>query len=81
SFILFLRKKEKPKEAYYTLEVKHDGSIRQWYGAYDRKPDKEKIEKVLERFTKKIQSKEKKLQAAAAAEQEAAEQGLIMAAV
>lgn len=81
SFILFLRKKEKPEEAYYTLEVKHDGSIRQWYGAYDRKPDKEKIEKVLERFTKKIQRKEKKLQAAAAAEQEAAEQGLIMAAV
>lgn len=77
SFILFLRKKTKPKTAYYTLEVKHDGTLRQWYGAYDRKPDKETIEKVLERFTKKIQRKEKKLQA----EAKATQQNLIMAAV
>ena len=76
-FILFLRKKESLNEPYYTLEVTREGKVLQWYGAYDRKPDKETIEKVLERFTKKIQRKEKKLQA----EAEATQQNLIMAAV
>lgn len=64
TFILFLRRKEKPREPYYTLEVEYDGKIRQSYGAYDRKPDWEKIEPVLTGFTRKIAQRTKKEQLA-----------------
>lgn len=57
-FILFLRKKKDLKKPYYTLEVTWDGEIKQLYAAYDRQPNKEKIQKVLERFTKKVQKRE-----------------------
>ena len=57
SYILFLRKKEDPETAYYTLEVTWNGYVRQSYGAYDRKPDKEKIEDWLEHFTREIQKR------------------------
>ena len=54
SFILFLRKEEAKEEPYYTLEVEYDGKIRQSYGAYDRKPDWNKVEPVLIGFTRAI---------------------------
>lgn len=54
SFILFLRKEEAKEEPYYTLEVEYDGKIRQSYGAYDRKPDWDKVEPVLIGFTRAI---------------------------
>lgn len=54
TFILFLRRKETPREPYYTLEVEYDGKIKQSYGAYDRKPDWEKVKPVLMAFTKQI---------------------------
>ena len=54
SFILFLRKEEAKEEPYYTLEVEYDGEIRQAYGAYDRKPDWDKVEPVLKSFTRQI---------------------------
>ena len=57
TFILFLRKKEDPDTAYYTLEVTWNGYVRQSYGAYDRKPDKEKIEDWLKHFTREIQKR------------------------
>lgn len=57
SFILFLRKKEDVKTPYYTLEVTWDGEIEQFYAAYDRQPDKKKIEKFLEQFTENIQKR------------------------
>ena len=44
--------------------------MRQSYGAYDRKPDKEKIEDWLEHFTREIQKRterEKKQEASAGA--------------
>ncbi len=58
SFILFLRKREDPEMPYYTLEVEWNGKIKQWYGAYDRKPDKERIEKVLEVYGEEIQRRD-----------------------
>lgn len=61
-FILFLRKKEKPEKPYYTLEVTWDGEIKQFYAAYDRQPDKEKIEAILAEFTKEVQHREQELQ-------------------
>lgn len=62
TFILFLRRKETPREPYYTLEVEYDGKIKQSYGAYDRKPDWEKVEAVLTGFTRKIEQRTKKEQ-------------------
>lgn len=62
SFILFLRKKEDPQTPYYTLEVEYDGEIRQSYGAFDRKPDWEKVEPVLAGFTRKISQRLEKEQ-------------------
>ncbi len=47
TFILFLRKKDDKEVPYYTLEVEWDGKIRQWYGAYDRQPDKEEIQSIF----------------------------------
>lgn len=65
TFILFLRKAEDQETPYYTLEVMYDGKVLQSYGAYDRKPDWEKIEPILGAFTRQIQKrteKEKKRQ-------------------
>lgn len=57
STILFLRRKESPEEPYITIEI--DGKrICQWYGAYDRKPDKEIIEEWLEKYKKMLKEKE-----------------------
>ena len=47
TFILFMRHKKQPEIPYYTLEVTWDGKIIQNYAAYDRKPDKEVVEKFL----------------------------------
>ena len=60
-FILFLRKIDTPKIPYYTLEVTWEGEIKQFYAAYDRQPDKEKIKAVLAEFTKTVQSREEEL--------------------
>lgn len=60
TFILFLRNAEDPETPYYTLEVEYDGKILQSYGAYDRKPDWEKVEPVLGAFSRQIQKRTEK---------------------
>lgn len=62
-YIIFLRKKGREQIPYYTLEVDWTGKVLQWYGAYDRKPDEKKIEKVLEKWTKTVQKREAELKA------------------
>lgn len=57
SYIVFLRYKDSRKAPYYTIEVQWDGQINQWYGAYDRKPDEKKIEKILKKYTKTIKTR------------------------
>ena len=57
TYIVFLRDKKKPKTPYYTIEVGWDGDIKQWYAAYDRKPDEEKVKKVLEDWKKQIKAR------------------------
>lgn len=57
TYIVFLRDKKNPKTPYYTIEVGWDGDIKQWYAAYDRKPDGEKIKKVLECWKKQIKAR------------------------
>lgn len=55
SFILFLRKRRKQKEHYYTLEIEPDGTIRQKRTEYDRQnPDIEKATKFLAEWQKVI---------------------------
>lgn len=51
SFILFLRRKE--DEPYYTIEIR-ENTIVQWYGANDKKPDKEVIGPWLERYVQHL---------------------------
>lgn len=62
SFIIFLRKKEDLKKPYYTLEVAWDGRVIQSYGAYDRRPDAEKIDEWLRSFTRAIRKRTEKEQ-------------------
>ncbi len=53
STILFLRRKEKPEVPYVTVEIKNR-KINQWYGAYDKKPDKEENEEWLNKYMKTL---------------------------
>ena len=57
TWILFLRKKEDLENPYYTIEIdmKTD-QILQWYSEYDRKPDKEEIQKVLNKFRNSLKN-------------------------
>lgn len=54
SFIVFLRKCETPKTPYYTIEVKADGTIKQFYAAYDKQPNRQQVEKLLKPWSKKL---------------------------
>ncbi len=49
SYILFLRKDTKPEEPYVTVELRKDRVV-QWYGAYDKKPEKERIDRWLDNY-------------------------------
>lgn len=55
SWILFLRKKEDIKKAYYTIEIDmKDDRILQYRSKFNRQPDKETISRVLDRFRRSI---------------------------
>lgn len=58
SFILFLRKMSEPDERYYTIEI-DPATLRilQYYGAYDKKPDKEQIDKFLNKWKQYLYKK------------------------
>ena len=53
SIILFLREKTKPDIPLITIEIE-GYEIKQWYGAYDKKPDKKKYDRYLKRYTNKL---------------------------
>lgn len=59
STILFLRKEKHPRTPYITIEIR-DTHIVQWYGAHDRKPNKEFFDQYLEDYTKQLEQREKK---------------------
>ena len=61
SIILFLRKKE--NTPYITIEMEPTGEIVQWYGAYDKKPDKAKIDRWLNKYVKQLDVKALKREA------------------
>lgn len=55
SFILFLRKVDSPSERYYTIEIdSKDQHIIQYYGAHDKKPDKDSVDAFLDKWKKHI---------------------------
>lgn len=55
SIILFLRNVADQETPYITVEIETRSlNIRQWYGAYDKKPDKERIEKWLEKYNTRL---------------------------
>ena len=53
SYILFLRRKDNPDQQYITVEIQ-DFRIIQWYGAYDKKPEKQKIDNWLNNWVKML---------------------------
>lgn len=82
TYILFLRHKENTDKPYYTLEVTYAGKILQSYGAYDRKPDIEKVQPVLDGFSRKIAKRIQKAQMAATdAERKEAQKSVLVPAV
>ena len=60
TYICFLRKKDKPKEPYYTIEVEPGGVIRQHRGAYDEEPEIEEVKPALREWQKEIRKRMKK---------------------
>lgn len=54
SYILFLRKADKPNSPFATIEIGSDFKIIQWYEAYDKKPDEDKIQPVLNQYEKHL---------------------------
>lgn len=64
TFIVFLRKADNPKEPYYTIECDLSRVI-QFYAAYDRQPDKEKVQEILTKWMAQVKKNAKKLQKAA----------------
>lgn len=74
NIILFLRFKEEPEVPYITVEIMPDTlHIRQWYGAHDKKPDKDRMRRWLDAYVKRLKS------GRAAIEQETARQALTTA--
>ncbi len=59
STILFLRKEKRPDKPYITIEISGT-RIRQWYGAHDKKPEREFFDKYLEDYTEQLAKREKK---------------------
>lgn len=56
SIILMLRFKDKHTIPYITVELR-DYNIVQWYGAYDKKPDKENMERWLNQYVTRLKAK------------------------
>ena len=59
STILFLRKASDPDMPFITVEIKGE-VIKQWFGAYDKKPDKEFFEGWLSTYTNELKKRKGK---------------------
>lgn len=58
SVILMLRFKTEPNIPYITVEIKETRII-QWYGAYDKKPDKENMQNWIDTYVTRLKHNEK----------------------
>lgn len=59
TFILFLRRSAEPDTPYVTIEIR-DNYILQWYQAYDKKPDKDIIQPILDKYINMLEAKKNK---------------------
>lgn len=60
TWIVFLRHAEDPKEPWYTIET--DGeTVLQFYAAYDRQPEKEEVQKILNAWMKEVRKNMEKV--------------------
>lgn len=59
STILFLRKASDPDMPFITVEIKGE-EIKQWFGAYDKKPDREFFEGWLSTYTNELKKRKGK---------------------
>lgn len=67
SWILFLRRKEDLADPWYTIEIDMEtDKILQWYSEYDRKPEQEKVRRILNKFLKSVKRERERLSAGAA---------------
>jgi hypothetical protein len=57
TFILFLRKADRPLNPYYTLEIEPDGTVRQKRSEYNRQPELSEIEDFLKEWQKEIKKR------------------------
>lgn len=60
TYICFLRRREKPEEPYYTIEVEPGGTIRQHRGMYDEEPEIEQVKPFLKEWQQVIRGRMKK---------------------
>lgn len=56
SFILFLRRVEEPEIPYCTIELSPEYEVKQWFQAYDRKPDKDVIQPFIDEYIRQKRS-------------------------
>lgn len=59
SFILFLREADKKDIPFVTVEIRGE-EIRQWYGAYDEKPNQNLIDAWLKTYTRELKKHKEK---------------------
>ncbi len=59
-FIIFLRRITEKSKPYYTIEVDWDGKVIQYFSAYDRKPDIEKIDAAISEWKAAIDERNRK---------------------
>lgn len=51
-----LRDKKQPERPYITVEIdSRKSSIRQWYGAHDRKPDQKNMQRWLDQYLRQLE--------------------------
>ena len=61
-----MRKAEEPDTPYYTLEIEPETDrIIQYYGKYDKQPDKKEVDAFLKKWKEAVKRRKKKLQKAA----------------
>ena len=61
TWILFLRHKKDVDDPWYTIEIDMEtDEIRQWYSAYDRRPEYQKVRKILNKFLRRVKKKREK---------------------
>ena len=68
SWICFLRKKGEIDTPWYTIEISmKDDHIIQYYSMFDRRPEKEKVQKILKTYLRNVKKNRQRKRARVAA--------------